>query len=81
VRKEKADKTNEERDSIQKQEERAPEAGRKMEKWIQKVASLTVPEIKEILYTVYNICLYGSKLCKPDYVRALERELHTNLGK
>lgn len=47
---EKADKTNKERDSIQQQEERAPEAVRKMEKWERKVASLTVPEIVAILY-------------------------------
>jgi len=40
-----------------------------------------VPEIEAILYRVYNISLSGSKLRKPDYVRALERELGTNLGK
>ena len=50
VRREKADKTQKDRDSIQKQEERAPDAGRKLEKWEQKVASLTVPEIETILY-------------------------------
>ena len=33
VRREKADKTQKDRDSIQKQEERAPDAGRKLEKW------------------------------------------------
>ena len=33
VRREKADKAQKDRDSIQKQEERAPDAGRKMEKW------------------------------------------------
>ena len=81
VRREKADKTQKDRDSIQKQEERAPDAGRKLEKWERKVASLTVPEIEAILYRVYNISLSGSKLRKPDYVRALERELGTNLGK
>ena len=81
VRREKADKTQKDRDSIQKQEERAPDAGRKMEKWERKVASLTVLEIESILYRVYNISLSGSKLRKPDYVRALERELSTNLGK
>ena len=82
VRREKVDKTNKERDSIQQQEERAPEAVRKMmEKWEWKVASLTVPEIEAILYIVYKISLSGSKLHKPDYVRALEKELDTNLGK
>ena len=67
VRREKADQTNKERDSIQKQEERSPEAGRK-------VASLTVSDIEEILYRVYKISLSGSKLPKPGYVRALEKE-------
>lgn len=82
VRREKADKTNKEReDSIQKQEDRAPEAGRKVEKWEQRVASLTVPEIEAILYGVYKISLSGSKLHRPDYVRALEKELDANLGK
>jgi len=52
-----------------------------MEKCERKVASLTVPEIEAILYRVYNISLNGSKLRKTDYVRALERELDTNLGK
>ena len=50
VRREKGDKAQKDRDSIQKQEERAPDAGRKLEKWEQKVASLTVPEIETILY-------------------------------
>jgi hypothetical protein len=37
VRREKADKTNKERDSVQKLEERAPEAGKQMEKWEKKL--------------------------------------------
>ena len=48
VRREKANKTNKERDSMQKHDERAPEEEKKMEKCEQKVASLTVPEIEAI---------------------------------
>ena len=38
-------------------------------------------KVEAILYRVYNISLSGSKLRKLYYVRALERELGTNLGK
>ena len=40
-----------------------------------------MPEIEAILHRVYKIGLSGSKLCKPDYVRALEKEVDINLGK
>jgi hypothetical protein len=45
------------------------------------LSKILVPEIEAILYRVYKISLSGSKLHKPDYVRALEKELDTNLGK
>ena len=38
-------------------------------------------KVEAILYRVYNISLSGSKLRKLYYVRALKRELGTNLGK
>jgi hypothetical protein len=45
------------------------------------LSKISVPEIEAILYRVYKISLSGSKLRKPDYVTALEKELDTNLGK
>ncbi len=70
VRRDANDKSAKEKESHGKHEEKAPGAGRKLEKNERKVASLTVAEIESILYHVYNIS--GSNLRKPSYVRALE---------
>jgi len=81
ARREAIEKASKEKESHGKHEEKAPGASRKLEKNDRKVASLSIPEIGSILYHVYNITLSGSKLRKPDYVRALEAEMERNIGK
>ena len=62
-------------------ENKAPNAAKKLEKQERKIDCLYMPEIKVILYKVYNKTMSGSKLKKADYVRALENEFSANIEK
>ena len=73
----KADKLKE---GLQKHAEKAPDAVKKLEKNGRNVNSLTKADMESILIMVYNKSLNGSKLKKPDYVRALEKEMEGELG-
>ena len=60
--------------------EKAPAAVAKLEEKGRAVTKLTVKEIKAILFKVYNITLGGLNLRKPDYVKALEKEMKNCIG-
>jgi hypothetical protein len=47
----------------------------------QYIAGVHAKEIESIIYTVYSITLYKSKLRKSDYVKALHKEFTANLSK
>ena len=58
-----------------------PKAAQKLEKLSRNIAGLYTKEIEAILYSVYNKTVFGSKLRKPYYVKALEKELLANANK
>ena len=53
---------------------------KKLEKLSQHIAGLHTKEIKAILYSDYNKTMFVSKLRKPDYVKARQKELSTNIN-
>ena len=63
--------------------EKAPDAAKKLELNGHKVSSITKDEIKGLLFKVYNKSVSGiqSKLKKPDFVKALEKEFRENIGR
>jgi hypothetical protein len=61
-------------------DEKAPAAVAKLEEKGRAVTKLTVKEIEAILFKVYNITLGGLNLRKPDYVKALEKEMASANG-
>jgi hypothetical protein len=61
-------------------DEKASAAVAKLEEKGRAVTKLTVKEIESILFKVYNITLGGSNLKKPDYVKALEKEMASASG-
>jgi hypothetical protein len=61
-------------------DEKALAAVAKLKEKGRAVTKLTVKEIEAILFKVYNITLGGSNLRKPDYVKALEREMASASG-
>lgn len=77
---EEEDKEKEKREKNKVHDKKAPDAVTKLEGKGRVVAKLTVKEIEAILYTVYNITLGGSKR-KPDFVKALENEMASNICK
>lgn len=80
-RSEAAAKAEKARESLQKHATKAPGAAKTLEKnGRNNVKTLTMAEIESLLYIVYNKTLSGSKLRKPDYVRALEKEMNGELG-
>ena len=68
----KAEEKNKKDDEIR---DNAPAVAKKVEKDPTQVTKLTMKDIDALLYQVYNITLSRSKLRKPDYVKALEKEL------
>ena len=81
-RKEAASKEGDRRKKIKELVDSAPTAARKLAKEPANIGNLTVKEIEALLYKVYNKTVPGSKskLRKPDYVKALERELAASRG-
>ena len=53
----------------------------KLEKPSQNNAGLYTKETEAILYSAYNKTMVESKLIKHDYVKALQKELSTNISK
>ncbi len=78
-RKEAADKVLEKLVKNTVNDEKAPGAVPKLEDKGREVMKLTVVEIESVLFSVYYISMDGSKLRKADYVRALEKEMSTNI--
>ena len=60
-------------------DENAPAAAAKLEKNSRVVSTLTVKEIKAILFKVYNITLASTR--KPDCIKALESQMGSNIDK
>ena len=75
------DKTKKKDDRNKEHEDLFPKAAQKLEKLSRNIAGLYTKEIEAILYSVYNKTIFGSKLRKPDYVKALEKELLANANK
>ena len=69
------DKAEEKKKKDDEFRDNAPAAAKKFEKDPIQVAKLIAKDIEALLYQVYNITLSGSKLRKPDYVKAQEKEL------
>jgi hypothetical protein len=61
--------------------EKAPAVATKLEGKGRDANKLTVKEIEVILCKVYSITLGGSHLRKNDYVKALENEMASSIGK
>ncbi len=64
-----------------KHDERAPGAAAKLEEKGRNVVKLTMKEIEAFLFRVYKNTMGGSNLRKPDYVKALEKEMESSIGK
>jgi len=61
-------------------DEKAPAAAAKLEKNSRVVSTLTVKEMKAILFKVYNITL-GETTRKPDCIKALDSQMGSNIDK
>ena len=64
-------------------EEKAPDATKKLELNGRNVSGITKDDIKGLILKVYNKSVPGvqSKLRKPDYVKALEKQFCENIGR
>jgi hypothetical protein len=75
------DKTKKKDDRNKEHDDLFPKAVKKLENLSRNIAGLYTKEIEAILYSVYNKTMFGSKLRKPNYVKALEKELSSNANK
>jgi hypothetical protein len=74
------EKAAEKRAKTKVHDEKVPAAAEKLEKNSRVVSTLTVKEMKAILFKVYNITL-GDTTRKPDCIKALDKQMGSNIDK